>query len=67
MKALLLLVLVVACDQANQTAAGIIGDDVARQTSAYQRATDARDWRAIADEPVVDCAKEPGACGPMPA
>jgi hypothetical protein len=65
MKALLLLVLVVACDQANQTAAGIIGDDVARQTSAYQRATEARDWRAIADEPVVDCAREPEACGKL--
>lgn len=63
--ALLSLLLLAACDQANQTAAGIIGDDVARQTSAYQRATEAGNWRAIADEPVVDCAKEPEACGKL--
>lgn len=63
--ALLSLLLLVSCDQANQTAAGIIGDDIARQTSAYQRATEAGNWRAIADEPVVDCAKEPEACGKL--
>ncbi len=63
--ALLSLLLLAACDQANQTAAGIIGDDVARQTSAYQRATEAGNWRAIAGEPVVDCAKEPEACGKL--
>lgn len=63
--ALLSVSLLVGCDQANQLAAGAIGDDIARQTSAFQRAAEARNWRAIADEPVVDCAKEPAACGKL--
>jgi hypothetical protein len=59
------LLLLAGCDQANQVAAGVIGDDIARQTSAFQRATAAGDLRAVADEPVVDCKAEPEACGKL--
>jgi hypothetical protein len=62
---LLSLLVLGACDQANQLAAGAIGDQVARQTSAFQRATAAGDWRAIAAEPVVECQREPEACGKL--
>lgn len=54
-----------ACEQANPIAARVIGDDVARQTAAFQGATEAKNWRAIADEPVVDCTAEPDACGKL--
>lgn len=64
---LLSLAFLASCDKANEISAGVIGDDIARQTSAFQRATQARDWTAIANEPVVDCAKEPVACGRLHA
>lgn len=64
---LLPLVLLASCDKANEVAAGAIGDDVARQTSVFQRATQERNWSAIANEPVTDCAKEPTACGRLHA
>lgn len=70
MKALLILlplILLAGCDKANEVAAGVIGDDIPRQSAKFQAATAARDWRAIAAEPVVPCAKEQEACGRLHA
>jgi len=64
---LLPIALLVGCDKVNEVSAGVRGDEIARQTSAFQRATQERNWRAIADEQVADCAKEPTACGRLHA
>ena len=68
MKALFLLLpltLLATCDDVNRTTAKVIGDGVAAQTSAFQKATDARDWRSIANATVIDCTAEPEACGKL--